>query len=439
MQKKIRYLHLSDNIYPLKTGGTEIFIQQLINVQISLGDKYEVIWACHKSNNSEQIKINNLDNYKIFLDAVVQNNRLNTFSYIVKEIPGFHKLLKRFKPDIVHVHSLGRRTTINHIEAIKKFGAKLIFSLHTPPCSCMGNLLNASHEICKGDLIDSRCTFFRLKTKGIPDLFAKLISYQNGWPFSANNRNLFSRLLTSRKLTTNMHISWINLMNQADNIHVLSHWGKDMLINQKISSNKINLIRTAGPQKISKKKRLPMEDGLLKLVFWGRCNPEKGLHIVIDAILILSKELPIKLDIYGPYWGDDDYSKNLINKIKFESRIKYLGNLDQKELLKKLQYYDLAVVPSIWLETGPLTILEAFAAGLPVAGTNLGGIKELLNDQEGCFLLPSNPSAWKDLFLSILNNKKILSKFKSPKIRTFYDVESEFEKFILKKYIKKII
>ena len=129
-------------------------------------------------------KINNLENYKILLDPVLQANRLNTFSFIVKEIPGFYKLLKKFKPDIVHIHSLGSRTTINHVEAIKIFGAKLIFTLHTPPCSCMGNLLNASHEICKGDLIDSRCTFFRLKTKGIPNFIAKLLASQNGWPLS---------------------------------------------------------------------------------------------------------------------------------------------------------------------------------------------------------------------------------------------------------------
>ena len=124
MQKRIRYLHLSDGCYPLITGGTEIFIQKLINVQISLGDKYEVMWACHKSNNSEQIKINNLENYKIFLEPVLQNNRLKTFSFIAKEIPGFYELLKKFKPDIVHVHSLGSRTTLNHVEAIKNFGAK---------------------------------------------------------------------------------------------------------------------------------------------------------------------------------------------------------------------------------------------------------------------------------------------------------------------------
>ena len=61
MKKKIRYLHLSDNFYPIMTGGTEIFIQQFINAQMSLPDKYEVLWACHRSNNSEQIKINNLE------------------------------------------------------------------------------------------------------------------------------------------------------------------------------------------------------------------------------------------------------------------------------------------------------------------------------------------------------------------------------------------
>ncbi len=430
MQKRIRYLHLSDNFYPLTTGGTEIFIQQLINVQISLSEKYEVMWTCHKSNESEQIDIRNLENYKKYLEPVLQDNRLNTFSFIVNEIPGFNDLLNKFKPDVVHVHSFGSRTTINHIEAIKNFGAKLIFTIHTPPCSCMGNLLNASHNICKGDLIDTRCTFFRLKTKGIPYLFSKLISYQNGWPLSPNNKNLLSRILTSRKLTSKMHLSWMNLMNQADNIHVLSKWTKDMLLKQKISCEKINLIRTAGPPTLPSKKRLPMEDNFLKLVFWGRCNPQKGIHIVINALLNISKDLPIKLDIYGPYWGDNDYSKKLMKEIKCDSRITNLGNLPQEDLLTKLQNYDLAVVPSIWMETGPLTILEAFAAGLPVAGTNLGGIKELLSDKEGCFLLPSDPSSWKNLFLNILHKKVILSKFKPPKIRTFYDVESDLEKLI---------
>ena len=41
-----------------------------------------------------------------------------------------------------------------------------------------------------------------------------------------------------------------------------------------------------------------MEDNYLRLVFWGRCNPQKRIHLVIDALLMISKNI-ITLDIYG--------------------------------------------------------------------------------------------------------------------------------------------
>ena len=431
MRKKLRYLHLSDNIYPFVTGGTELFIQQLITEQIKLIDQYEVLWACHKSIEISKKDQINLEVYKIILDPVIQAGRLERFSFFAKKVPGFYKLLEKFEPDIVHIHTLGSRTTLKHVELIKKFGSKIIFTLHTPPCSCMGNMLYASNEICKGNLIDSRCTFFRLRSKEIPFIFAKLISFQDGWFLSPNDKNYFSRLLTSRKLTKNMHSSWLELMHKADLIHVLSEWGKDMLVRQKIDLKKIKLIKTAGPSKLSFKKRVPLEDGILKLVFWGRCNPQKGIHLVVDALLMLPKNLPIQLDIYGPYWKNTKYSNCLKRKIKNDKRISVCGNLPQKELLIKLQNYDLAVVPSIWMETGPLTVLEAFAVGLPVAGTNLGGIKELLSNQRGCFTISPKSKSWKQLFIKILRNKECLEEFSPPTLRTFKNVERDLKQVIL--------
>ena len=430
IKKKIKYLHLSDNIYPSVIGGTELFIQQLIDEQIKANDIYEVLWACHKSSNYEDKTEKQLEIYKICLEPVIKGERLERFSFFAKEIPGFHKLLEDFRPDVVHIHSLGSTTTLNHLELIKQFRSKLIFTIHTPPCSCMGNLLYASHKVCKGDLKDSRCTFFRLNTKYIPFIFSKLISLQDGWLLSPNSKNSFSRLLTSRQLTRNMHSSWINLMNEVDVIHVLADWTKDMLMHQGINSKKIKLIRTAGPRKLSSKKRVLVQNDILKLVFWGRCNPQKGIHLIVDAILMLPKNLPVQLDIYGPYWENNKYSKNLRKNIKKDERIKVCGNLPQKELLIKLKNYDLAVIPSIWMETGPLTVLEAFAVGLPVAGTNLGGIKELLKNRKGCFLLPPEKDAWKELFLKILKNKKILEEFVPPNIRSFRNLESDLRKVI---------
>jgi hypothetical protein len=50
--------------------------------------------------------------------------------------------------------------------------------------------------------------------------------------------------------------------------------------------------------------------------------------------------------------------------------------------------------------------------------------------------LPCDPLAWKNLFVKIMHNKTILSEFKFPKIRTFNDVESDFDKLVLKKIYK---
>ena len=84
-------------------------------------------------------------------------------------------------------------------------------------------------------------------------------------------------MLTSRKLTSSMHSSWSKLMKEVDYIHVLSDWGRDMLERQKVNSNKIHLIRTAGPNQLFlKKRRVSKKDNSLKLVFWGRCNPQRN-------------------------------------------------------------------------------------------------------------------------------------------------------------------
>ena len=57
--------------------------------------------------------------------------------------------------------------------------------------------------------------------------------------------------------------------------------------------------------------------------------------------------------------------------------------------------YDLIAIPSRCLETGPLVALEAFAAGVPVLGANLGGIAELVRDGvDGILVAPDDPSAW---------------------------------------------
>ena len=68
--------------------------------------------------------------------------------------------------------------------------------------------------------------------------------------------------------------------------------------------------------------------------------------------------------------------------------------------------------------------MEAFAAGIPVAGSNLGGIKELIKDIPGCKLLDTNSNAWKSYLLEVLGNPNLIN-VEMPNPRTFNDIGNE--------------
>jgi len=420
----MRILHLSNDLYPRVTGGTEIFVQQLVRAQQDVYPACSVIWAAHDSpqRDPDHSPDASLDTNQRLLPAIILGDRLQQAGATAASIPGFVELLTQFKPDVVHLHSFSDRCGLSHVRIAKATGASIVVTVHAPGFSCIkGNLIDARGSICDGVLRKHRCTSCRLHNGGIPRWLAGVVALQSGWPLTAEDSGYLAHLLTARKLTVAFQRAWLELAQLADAIHVLAAWSRDVLLRQDIPDSKVHLIRTAGPPLLPPRRRTPFEDGVLRLVYWGRCHPVKGLHLVIEAILRLPQDVPLQFDCYGPYW-DGSYGQHLLRLIKGDPRIRVLGQLNKDDLLHKLQYYDLAVVPSTWLETGPLTVLEAFAAGLPVAGSDLGGIKELLEGVEGCFLLPLEVSAWHDLLVSLLRQTGQIGNIHVPHVSQFSEL-----------------
>nr|WP_071778039.1 glycosyltransferase [Synechococcus sp. WH 8016] len=408
-------------------GGTEIFIHQLISAQLRLNPSLRLLWAAHNVSTfsaDHSLKFS-LELHQCLLPAVHSGGRVMQVASTALNIPGFKQLLDDFKPDVVHLHSFSDRCGLSHAYAAKAVGAQLVVSVHAPGFSCMnGTLIDASGKICDGVLRKRRCTRCRLHYAGLPRWLAAAVALQGGWPMSAETPGAWAHVLTWKQLTGEFHAAWQELTYLADSIFVLAAWSRDVLLRQGIAAEKVHLIRTAGPPPLLPRKRTPMQDGILRLVYWGRCHSVKGLHLVIEAILDLPLDASVQIDFYGPDWNDT-YGQQLLRRIDGDQRFRVLGPLPKEKLLPKLQTYDLAVVPSTWLETGPLTVLEAFAAGLPVAGSNLGGIKELLEGVDGCFRLPLEVVAWRRLFIELMTNPRILSRFSSPSSRQFSHIANE--------------
>jgi glycosyltransferase involved in cell wall biosynthesis len=135
--------------------------------------------------------------------------------------------------------------------------------------------------------------------------------------------------------------------------------------------------------------------GVLRLGYFGRLDPTKGVDIVIAALRRVP-DAAVRFDIYGIRQpGCAAYAVKLERAAAQDPRIALLPALPPEAVGRAMRRCDLVVVPSRWLETGPLVVLEAFAAGIPVLGARLGGIAELVSDEVDGLLFPvEDPGAW---------------------------------------------
>jgi glycosyltransferase involved in cell wall biosynthesis len=79
------------------------------------------------------------------------------------------------------------------------------------------------------------------------------------------------------------------------------------------------------------------------------------------------------------------------------------------------------VVPSVWLENSPFVIKEAFAAGLPVVASNLGGMAEMVSDgHNGLLFEPGDAADLRRALHRLLNEPGLLERLREgiPRVRT---------------------
>ena len=104
----------------------------------------------------------------------------------------------------------------------------------------------------------------------------------------------------------------------------------------------------------------------------GRLSEEKG----INNLLEVASQLPYKLYIAG-----DGPLKDVLNRKYASNKIIFLGHQNKIEIINLFKKVHFSVIPSIWYENNPLSVIESLCSGTPVLGSNMGGIPELLTDE----------------------------------------------------------
>lgn len=130
--------------------------------------------------------------------------------------------------------------------------------------------------------------------------------------------------------------------------------------------------------------------GTLRVAYLGRIIPAKGVHVLLEAAERL-RRAQIQIDLHGdipPYGDIDDYAKRMRRRAASNPGVRWHGAYDHDALSGILAEADVVVVPSIWYENQPFVMLEAFASGTPVVATDLGGMRELVQDGRNGLLFP---------------------------------------------------
>ncbi len=410
----MRVLHLLQNYPPWGSGGTEIFCARLCQQLKNSG--VEVTVALHQAGSLPEPGYYECEGIPVVILPSLPDyrDRARSFTRTTVNAVGFPELLDKYQPDILHLHGFVQTNGLTHIQWAQQKGVKTVLTFHTPGVSCLRqSLLFKGREICDGEIIINRCAECRLHNAGLPDPVAKMLSNVEIPGLKVNNSKI-NYVLTSPQWTKLHQKAWLNMVNSIDALHVLAEWTRQVALINNAPEQKVHLIRTFGPKPISKPaSTMTTNQNYLNLAYVGRCDFVKGIHIIIDAIDLLSPDFPVKITFFTLGWDKSKYGKERKNQIQNDPRLTIRESLPNDQLLQELSQYDACLVPSIWLETGPLTVLEAFAAGIPVIGSRRGGIAELVQDGvDGMLFEPGNAQALAQTLDNLLNDSSLLIKLK---------------------------
>ena len=254
----------------------------------------------------------------------------------------FEKLVKDFRPDVIHFHNIYHQLSFSLLDVGKKYKVPMVMTLHDY------KMISPNYMMFHHGKIDESCVmghYYRC-------LFNNCME-NIGFSYIATKEALFRKF---RK-----YQSFINLYISP------SRFLKDKFVSAGWNEKKLVVI----PNPLESSGDLSTKDGDY-VVFVGRLAKEKGIDVLLRAA---EKTPEIKYKIVG---DGPEYSSL---SSKRPQNVEFIGFLENQKAKKMIADSRLVVAPSIWYENCPLSILEAKALGKIVIASRIGGIPELLPEE----------------------------------------------------------
>lgn len=432
----IKVVHVPFGYLPDTLGGTEIYVVGLTHQLCGLGVSSSVVAP---GERAEYVH-----------DDICVTRIPPTLGLTLEALYGdgdelaatrFGQALDAIQPDIVHFHALTATASLAAMREAAQRQVPVVMTYHTPTVTCLrGTMLRWGTAPCNGQMQAVLCAACTLQGKGLPKWLARLLALIPETVSQFAARQLPSKLATvlgMRWLTSIRHRAVRSAFDLCQYVVSPCNWVSKVLILNGVPASKLVLSRQGlSPSSVSHEREQRFDSSVittaqkpsdaveLRLVFLGRTHPTKGLHTLLRA-LALRPELEVSLTIYGAQSADAAYARQISTLADADDRVEIRESLPNAQVVATVATFDAVVVPSEWLETGPLVIYEAFAAGVPVLGSNLGGIAELVSDRvNGRLLTPGDAEGWATAITEIADNRELIKYWQQnlPSVRTMREV-----------------
>jgi glycosyltransferase involved in cell wall biosynthesis len=376
---------------PRHVAGSEVYTYRLAQALQARGHHVELFFTEIRTNRPQyELTRGEFDGIPYF--EAVHNRSFASFrhTYCDPEMERlFGRVLSATAPDVVHLQHLHLHS-IGYIDIARRRGLPILFTLHEYMLMCLrdGLLLRPGPTRCDGPERAACAQCAAATYAGLGDMTGASI-------FPVPLRRLVAKLrpvLGLARTTTEVNgdgraylaavdrrRSEIQTALDAVNLFVAP---SQFLYDRFVAAGMIRPERIihsdygffAEPPPTSRRK----QSGMLRVGYIGTISEFKGVHVIVEAFREI-KAPGIECRIYGDLDVFPNYKRRLLD-LGIPDAVCYMGRLENERVAAVLADLDLLIVPSLWFENSPLTIHEAFLAGLPVLTSDCGGMAELVED-----------------------------------------------------------
>lgn len=295
----------------------------------------------------------------------------------------FESMVYEFKPDIVHVHNTFARISPSIYWVANRLKVPVVQTLHNFRLICPQAMLLRNGKVCE-DCIG------KIPWRGVVRACFRESRVQTV---------VLSGMITVHRIAG----TW---QNKVTRYIALNEFCRQKFIEGGLPAGRIvvkpNFVDFDAPANV-------LRSGFL---FVGRLSSEKGVDVLVAAASQI-ENADVRIAGTGP---ESD-------RIQGVENVRLLGALGGDAVRVMMSRSMALVLPSIWYENFPRTLVEAFGCGLPVIASRIGALAELVQDGvTGLLFEPGNANDLADKMRWALNNPERMSEM-GRNARNLYEAE----------------